>query len=214
MRKLLVGLTGGVGSGKSTVANMLALQGAAIIDVDQAGRWAVEENPDVREKIRAVFGNEMFFASDKLDRRRLGALIFADSVAREKLNKIVHPVMIARVRDLIQKTQQDVDTPYIVVDAALIFELGLDNKLDLTIVVNAPLEQCRQRVQKRDGLSEEAIRQRMAAQLPIKEKLRRADFVVENDDSLATLEKRAKQVHDWLLQKRHEMSSGTDLSNR
>ncbi len=200
MRKLVVGLTGGVGCGKSTVAAMLQRLGAHVIDVDLAGRWAVEENAGVREQIRSVFGDDVFSAPDQIDRGRLGAIIFADPAAREKLNRIVHPVMLQRVRQLIAE-QRESAAPYtyIIVDAALIFELDLDKELDRTVAVSAPLEACIRRIRLRNGLTEKQVRQRMAAQLPVNEKIRRADYVLRNNGDLDTLQGRVNELHNWLM---------------
>jgi len=200
MRKLVVGLTGGVGCGKSTVAGMLQQLGAKIIDVDQAGRWAVEENAGVREQIRAAFGDEVFLLSDQIDRRKLGGIIFSDAMEREKLNRIVHPVMLQRVRKLIGELQKSQDSfTSIIVDAALIFELGLDQEMDRTVTVSAPLDVCIERVHLRTGLAKTEILQRMAAQLPLEEKIRRADYVLRNDGDLRSLQEKVNDLHNWLM---------------
>ena len=200
MRKLVVGLTGGVGCGKTTVAEMLQQLGAQVIDVDQAGRWAVEQNVGVREQIRTTFGDKVFISSDQIDRRQLGTIIFADPIQREKLNRIVHPVMLQRVRQLIREQLKiNASGLYVIVDAALIFELGLDKEVDRTITVSAPLEICRQRIRRRNGLSAAEILQRMAAQLPIEEKIRRADYVLCNDGDLEILQGKVSELHNWLI---------------
>ncbi|NOY59664.1 MAG: dephospho-CoA kinase [Calditrichaeota bacterium] len=198
-KSLIVGLTGIPGSGKSEVARMLAQRGAIIVDVDLAGRWAVEENESVREQIRRTFGDAVFIG-DELDRRKLGALIFADKNMRDELNRIVHPAMLQRVDDLINESSKTANAPYIVVDAALIFELGLDKKVDVTVTVSSPIETCIKRAMQRDGLDREEVMQRIKSQLPQEEKVKRADYVLRNDGDRVNLEKEVGKLHDWLLE--------------
>lgn len=198
-KSLIVGLTGIPGSGKSKVSGMLAQHGAIIVDVDLAGRWVVEENKNVLEQIRQTFGDAVFIG-DELDRRKLGALIFADQNMRDKLNRIVHPVMLQRVDDLINESLKTGHAPYIVVDAALIFELGLDKKVDVTVTVSSPIEICIKRAMQRDGLGREQVMQRIKSQLPQEEKIRRADYVLRNDGDRGNLEKEVKKLHNRLLE--------------
>lgn len=197
---LVVGLAGIPGSGKSKVAAMLAQRGAIIVDVDLAGRWAVEKNESVREQIRRTFGDAVFIG-DELDRRKLGALIFADKNMRDKLNRIVHPVMLQRVDDLVSEAIKAGKAPYIIVDAALVFELGLDKKVDVTVTVRSPIETCIKRVMQRDGLGREEVMQRIKSQLPQEEKVKRADYILPNDGGRGQLEEEVEKLLSW-LQKR------------
>lgn len=179
---------------------MLAQRGAIIVDVDLAGRWAVEKNESVREQIRRTFGDAVFIG-DELDRRKLGALIFADKNMRDKLNRIVHPVMLQRVDDLVSEAIKAGKAPYIIVDAALVFELGLDKKVDVTVTVRSPIETCIKRVMQRDGLGREEVMQRIKSQLPQEEKVKRADYILPNDGGRGQLEEEVEKLLSW-LQKR------------
>lgn len=196
-KMLVVGLTGIPGSGKSLVSEMLGTRGAVIVDVDLAGKWAVEENENVRKQIRRTFGDGVFIG-DELDRRKLGSLIFADKSLREKLNRIVHPVMLQRVDDLINNAIQAEKAPYIIVDAALIFELGLDKKVDVTVTVTSPIETCLRRMMQRDGIDREKAMQRIKSQLPQEEKIKRADYVLQNDGSREHLNDEVEKLILWL----------------
>jgi dephospho-CoA kinase len=201
MPKLRVGITGCIGSGKSTVANMLKAYDAVVVDMDAAGRWAVEQNVTVQHELRRVFGDSMFEEHGGLNRKKLATLIFADATALAQLNGIVDPVMLARVREQISLAETgSPKAPYIVVDAALVFELNFDQELDRVVTVSAPLELCFKRVQSRTGLARSEIVQRYLAQLSQEEKIARSDYVVENDGSMEALRIQVRELDHWLMQ--------------
>jgi dephospho-CoA kinase len=196
----VVGLTGCPGSGKSLVASMLGKHGARIVDVDEAGRWAVDNHADVHRRLSAAFGADIFAEDGNLDRRKLGALVFADPEKLARLNEIVHPVMLDRVRRLIREAQEP-DVPYIVLDAALIFELSLDRLADLTVTVDAPFEVCAQRIRMRNALTTAEIKARFRAQLPREIKRKRADYVILNRGGLDQLQRKVEKLHAWLVER-------------
>jgi dephospho-CoA kinase len=175
---LRVGLTGNIGSGKSTVAALLAKRGAAVIDADALARTATEDRA-VRERIARDLGPE-FVTEDGIDRPALAALVFEEAEARRRLEAIIHPwvraAAAAREAELIAGPRP----PVIVHDVPLLFESGLDADMDATVVVTAPLETRIDRVARRRGLDERAVRARDAAQLPLAVKAERATFVVDN----------------------------------
>ena len=196
MSKKLVGITGCPGCGKSVVAKLLTEKGAALIDVDQAGRWALEQHTQIRSKIRSVFGNKVFHSDNTINRKKLGTVVFADPAQLLILNRIVHPKMLERVYLLIKKERKSIgDAPYIVVDAALLYELKLDKSLDIIVTVDAPLEKCVERLIKRDELSKKEIEQRISAQLPQEEKVEKADIVVYNEGTIDELQIKTNQLH-------------------
>ena len=194
----VVGLTGCPGSGKTLVASMLGEYGARIVDVDEAGRWAVDNHADVRRRLSAAFGADIFADDGNLDRRTLGALVFADPEKLARLNEIVHPVMLARVRRLIREAEEP-DVPYIVLDAALIFELSLDRVADVTVTVDAPFEVCAGRIRQRNGLTTGEIKARFRAQLPREIKKKRAEYVIVNRGDLGQLQRKVEKLHAWLV---------------
>ena len=195
--------TASPGSGKSSVADRLHAYGAPVIDVDQAGRWAVEHNPHVRQEIRRAFGDH-YFHQDSLDREKMAGTIFSDEQQRTRFHHIVHPVMLERVRDLMQQALSSaIDFPYIVVDAALVFELSLHQRVDCVITVYAPIELCITRVQQRSQLTRSEIIARMQAQLPQEEKIRRADYTIDNSGPMADLAEQVHRCHQWLLHCKH-----------
>jgi dephospho-CoA kinase len=163
---------------------MLAELGAAIIDADVLAREVVEPGMPAFDRIVERFGRSIVDpGSGALDRRRLGALVFADEAARKDLNGIVHPEVAALAARRMQEAA-DGGAPLIVYDVPLLYENGLDRMLGAVVVVNASPAVQRARIKARDGLSDGEIEQRIAAQMPLSEKVARADFVIENDGDL------------------------------
>ena len=193
MTPVQVGLTGNIGSGKSSVARLFAERGAAVIDADVLAREATED-PAVLQEIAATFGNEVL-EDGALNRAALAARVFDDPDARAALNAIIHP-WVAREREARNEAlAARVSPPAVVVhDVPLLFEVGLDAEMDKTVVVDAPLELRIARVVARSGLTADEVRSRDAAQLPLAEKVRRADFVIDNSGGLERLELQVETI--------------------
>lgn len=192
MTPLQVGLTGNIGSGKSTVARLFAERGAAVIDADVLARAATAD-PAVLREIAATFGQDLVI-DGKLNRSRLAAVVFDDPEARARLNAVVHPwVRHEREAEVAALEAQTPPPAVIVHDVPLLFEVGLDAEMDKTLVVDAPLELRLARAIQRSGLTPDEVRARDAAQLPLAEKVRRADFILHNDGDMAALR---RQVDD------------------
>lgn len=188
------GLTGGIGSGKSSVAALLRERGVPVVDADELAREAVAAGSAGLAEVVAAFGPEVVGPDGELDRKRVGSLVFADSAARKRLNAITHPI----VRRLSQERFAALDAAGVSLaayDVPLLFEVGLDQVLRPVVVVAAREATQLARVVARDALSEADVRARLAAQLPLAEKRARADHVLEND---GTREDLARQV-DALL---------------
>jgi len=198
MTKIVVGVTGGIGCGMSEVAKRLKILGATVINMDRIGRKVVEEDSSVRAQLKQIFGEQYFEADGSLNRKKLGTLVFSDQKARQALEEIVHPKMIARTKAEIDKKIKVGKHSLIVVDAALIYELGLDDEMEYTVVVKAPLELRINRVRQRDGLSDREINDRISAQIPLKKKLAEADYVISNGKSLIDLDKEVQSLYRWL----------------
>ena len=193
MTPLQVGLTGNIGSGKSSVARFFAERGAAVIDADALARKATED-PAVLREIAAVFGEEVL-ENSALDRAALAARVFDNPEARAALNAIIHPWVGRERAAKAAAFAAQIPPPAVVIhDVPLLFEVGLDAEMDKTVVVDAPLELRMARVGERSDLTAEEVRARDAAQLPLAEKVRRADFVVDNSGELEELEPQVEAV--------------------
>lgn len=180
---MIIGLTGGIGSGKTTVAALLAQKGAFVIDTDLIAREVVEPGP-VLDAIQREFGAGVILPDGGLDRPALARIIFTDDAKRARLNQLTHPEILKRVLSIIG-TQPPGAT--IVVVVPLLFESGFERSCDQTLVVLAPPEQRRQRLQDRDGISGTDVESRMRAQLPDAEHERRAGIIIRNDGNLTAL---------------------------
>jgi dephospho-CoA kinase len=186
-----LGLTGSIGSGKSTVAEMLRSRGIPVLDADAIARQ-VSRNPDTLEAVSLEFGPEFVLETD-LNRPKVAELVFNNPEARGRLNAIIHP----RVRAEMARLQTNLElegAKLVVQDIPLLFENGYEKLFDATILVDAPLEKRIARVQARDGLAREAILARDAAQMPANEKRLRATYILENDGELAHLERKLVAV--------------------
>jgi dephospho-CoA kinase len=192
---LRVGLTGGIGSGKSEVSKRLAACGAALIDADVAARAVVEPGTPGLGEITAVFGREVLLPDGRLNRERLGQIVFADDGARAKLNAIVHPLVHERTQQLEQQAAATLGPGGIVVhDVPLLAENGLQHGFDTVIVVDAPDDQRLQRLIETRGMTAEHARERMAAQASRDQRLAIADIVVDNSGTLADLDQQVAEV--------------------
>ena len=194
----LIGLTGGIATGKSTVAAELARFGATVIDADALAREVVEPGTPALGEIALRFGGEMISADGRLDRARLGSVVFADAEARRDLERITHP----RVRDLMQQriaAALAADADLIVAEVPLLFETRSEALYEGVMVAYAPADVQLQRLMTRDGIDEAAARQRLSAQIAIDEKRARATWVIDNSGSLDVTREQVARWWDALL---------------
>ena len=190
---IVIGLTGGIGSGKSEVSRMLKEFGAEIIDADRVGHEAYLPNTETYDKVVAEFGDDILQTDGAIDRKKLGARIFAEPEARERLNAIVHPRMYAMVEERIQRLREQGATA-VVLDAAILIEAGWDSLVDEVWVVAAPEEMVVQRIGQRNGLPAEQVRQRIRAQITSEERARHAAVVIDNSEGLDELSTQVREV--------------------
>jgi len=189
----LVGLTGGIATGKSTFAAALRMAGAPVVDADRLARDAVRRGSPALEEIVRAFGPEVLGPDGELDRPRMAARVFADPAARARLESIVHPaVRRAVAAETARLAAQGHDLAFY--DVPLLFETGLDREVDCVLVVFAPREVQRERLAARDGLGPAEAEARLAAQMPVEEKALRADIVVTNEGDVAALRAKAAPV--------------------
>ncbi len=189
----VVGLTGGIASGKSTFAEALRARSAPVVDADALTRAAVAPGSPALAEIARAFGTGVLAADGTLDRKRMAALVFGDPDARRRLEAITHPaVRRAMTEETARLSAAGNDLAFY--DTPLLFEVGLDRTLDCVVVVWAPPAVQRARLAARDGLGAADADARLAAQLPIDEKAARADFVVENAGAVDELGPKADRL--------------------
>lgn len=193
---LKVGLTGGIGAGKSAVSRLLGELGAVVVDADLIAREVVEPGTEGLRAVRAEFGDAVLAPDGSLDRAALGAVVFADPERLAALNAVVHPLVAARSAELEAAAGPDA---VVVHDVPLIAENGLAPLYDRVLVVDASEETQLDRLTRLRGMTEADARARMAAQASREERLAVADVVIDNDGSLADLEARVRQVWSGLL---------------
>ncbi|MFE2279324.1 dephospho-CoA kinase [Streptomyces sp. NPDC059454] len=193
---LKVGLTGGIGAGKSEVSRLLVECGAVLIDADRIAREVVEPGTPGLAAVVDVFGTEVLTADGRLDRPKLGSIVFADPERLAVLNSIVHPLVGARSRELEEEAAEDA---VVIHDVPLLTENGLAPLYDLVIVVDASPETQLDRLVGRRGMTAEDARARMAAQATREQRREIADIVIDNDVPLDELEQRVEDVWSGLV---------------
>jgi len=192
---LIVGLTGGIGSGKSTVAEAFRQLGIDTVDADQASRKVVEPGMPALAAIAEHFGGEIIQSDGNLDRAALRQIIFTDPVQKQWLESLLHPL----IRDWIVQQLQASTSPYVILESPLLFETDQYQLVDKTVLVDVPVELQIERACARDDNQADQIQRIIDAQLPRQEKLSRADLVLDNSPPLDSLAQRVAALHETLL---------------
>ncbi|MCR4893148.1 MAG: dephospho-CoA kinase [Eubacteriales bacterium] len=188
----IVGVTGGVGSGKSTVSKILSKElPGFLIDADEISR-KVSELPETKDRIRQEFGDGVF-KGDELDRKKLGKIVFSDPAKRAILNGIIHPMVKKVFRE---RTVEHGDNEYIIYDCPLLIEADLQHDVDLTLLVYVDEDLQLERVMTRDGLGKKDALDRINSQMKLEDKIPLSDIVVYNDSDLEDLKERVKAAAD------------------
>jgi dephospho-CoA kinase len=195
---LLVGLTGNIGSGKSTVAQLLSERGATIIDADVLARRAVEVGTEAHRAIVERWGTSILAPDGTLDRAALRRVVFSDPAELEQLNAIVHPEVERMRAELAERARQRGDR-IVVCDIPLLFERRMTERFERIVLVDAPRPVRLERLVRERGLRETEAMDMIVAQMPAELKRARADFVIDNDGSLTALDQRVAEVWDALL---------------
>ena len=196
---LAIGVTGGIGSGKTKVCKMFSAFGAIFIQADKVAQEIMETDQGVIRQICQVFGRDAYLSSGSLNKPFISSLIFKNHKLQERINKIVHPLVIYRIDSIIKKTKSSGLIPLVVTEAALIYEARSENIFDYMIVVDAPQSIRLQRIKERDGSSRTEILDRMNSQMSTDEKISRADFVIKNNSTLEHLEMQTKFIYSILI---------------
>lgn len=196
---MLIGLTGGIGSGKSTVADIFNKYGFPIIDSDKIARDVVEPNEEAWKKIVQYFGKGILNSDKTLDRKKLGEIIFQDPEKREELNQITHPIIISRILAEAEALQKKYE--HIIVDVPLLYESNSENLFDLIIVVYVDKSTQLQRVIERDKIGQALALAKIDAQLSLEIKKDKADFVLYNDGDLEKTKQQVEAIIEIILGK-------------
>ncbi|WP_198156421.1 dephospho-CoA kinase [Thermobifida cellulosilytica] len=188
---LTVGLTGGIGSGKSSVARRLAEYGALVIDADAVAREVVEPGTPALAEIVAEFGEQVLTPDGRLDRPKLGAIVFADEAKLARLNEIVHPRVGQRTQELMERAGEGTIVVY---DVPLLVENGLADRYDVVVVVDVPVETQVERVVANRGMPADQVRARIRAQADREQRRAVADIVIDNSGTEQELDARVAEV--------------------
>lgn len=195
----VIGLTGGIGSGKSEVSRMLQALGAEIIDADRIGHQAYRPRTEAWEAVVAAFGEQILQPNGEVDRKKLGAIVFAESDALARLNAIMHPRMYKMLKERLEELREQ-GTEVAVVEAAVLIEAGWTPLVDEIWVTEAEEDVVVGRVRLRSNLPEEEIRRRIRSQLSREERASRATAVIENNGGLEELRQRVQELWDSRVQ--------------
>ncbi|HSB03673.1 MAG TPA: dephospho-CoA kinase [Thermodesulfobacteriota bacterium] len=191
---LIVGLTGGVASGKSTISNILREEGAYLIDADQIARDLVRPDTPTWHELIKTFGEEILQRDGSIHRKKLATLVFSSSEKRSLLNRILHPRIKEETQRRLKEIGQKDPEAVVVIDAALLVETGDYRWMDRVIVVYSTKAQQIERLRERDRASEEEAQRIVSAQMPTEEKLNVADFVIRNEGSLQETRQKTQEV--------------------
>lgn len=195
---LIVGLTGGVASGKSVVSRILKEEGAYLIDADQIARELVQPRTSAWEELVKVFGKEILQKNGSIHRKQLAAKVFSDPTQRDLLNRTLHPRIKEEMGRRLKAIGQKDPEAIVVIDAPLLVETGNHREMDKVIVVISTEAQQIARLREREGMDQEEARRIMASQMATKEKVKVADFVIRNEGSIEETERRAREVFQEL----------------
>lgn len=178
-----MGVTGGIGSGKTLVCNVFGRLGIPVYDADSRAKWLMDHRESLKEKIAGLLG-EGAYRAGKLDREYVARRVFSDGELLERLNRVVHPEVRDHYAEWVTK---QADAPYVIEEAAILFESGADRFMDMTVLVYAPEQLRLARVMERDGVEEKEVRQRMSRQMSEEKKKELADAVIFNDEKAMLL---------------------------
>ena len=206
-------MTGGIGSGKSTVCSLFSQLGRFVISADEIASRLSDHDENVKNRILKTFGKEVYFKNGLLNRKRVADLVFQHESLRKKLNAILHPQVFRAIDAQVQKLSDSRRSPYVVIEAALIYETGMDERLDYTIVVDAREDTRIKRVMARDGCTRKEVLDRIHSQMPVEKKLKKADFVIGNERSRSELMPKVKLIDSLLDQVVNTKTHRNELSN-
>jgi dephospho-CoA kinase len=196
-----VGLTGGIASGKSTVCKMLRSKGASILDADLVAHSLIRKGKPSYAHVLETFGQDILGPDGEIDRGKLGTLVFGDPEHLNLLTRILHPEVIRQILAELAKIEDETPQARVIVDASVLIESGFYRSFQYLIVVSCQPEQQRERLKARSNLLEEQVRQRITSQIPLEQKAKFADWVIDNSGSLNDTRMQVDRLWDELVQR-------------
>lgn len=196
---LKIGLTGGIGSGKSEVSKFLKKWGAYVFDADQEAKAIIEENKIVQKEIIKEFGTDVINKENKIEKKKLARIAFQDDFHQSKLNAVVHPYVFKKIDETFEKIVSENKYKMFIVDAALIYESGADTHMDYVVLVKSLLRYRTQRVMSNGEISRDDFMKRVDLQWSDEDKEHLADYIIQNNADIKTLEKESKKIFETLF---------------
>lgn len=184
-----IGITGGMGSGKTTLSNILKNMGFPVYNTDKAAAEIMKSEEKIISKIKKIFGEDIYDESGILDKKKLASLIFKDVEKLEAVNRLIHPEVMRDFKKWYESRTEDM----VFCESAILFESGWENEFDYILCVTADIDKRIERIRKRDGISREAVMERLKNQMPEKEKCMRSDFILCNNE-VSSLEQEVRKL--------------------
>ena len=197
---LKIGLTGGIGSGKSEVSKFFQAWGAYIFDADKEAKHIINTDKNAQKEIIKEFGSDVIDADQNIDKQKLARVAFQDEFHQLALNSIIHPHVFKKIDSAFEKIQQQNKHNCFVVDAALIYESGADTHMDYVIVITSLLRYRTERVMSRNNMTRDDFLKRVSLQWPDEDKEHMADYIIQNNSDLNNLERESKKIFDSSIQ--------------
>ncbi len=194
-----MGITGGIGSGKTSLAEIFKILGAVIIDADKVGKKVLENNKNVFKKIINEFGKDVIEKENKISRKKLASIVFNDREKLDKLNSIIHPPMIKLIKEEISKEFKQKRNPMIVVDAALIYEAKMEDKFDYIINVCADVKNRMKRTALKNKISKKEVERRINSQILEEIKIKKSHYNIENNGTIEELKINGEIIFNKIL---------------
>jgi len=191
---LIVGLTGGIASGKSTIADMFKREGAYIIDIDMISRDVVKPGKPAWQDVVHIFGKEVLNEDQTLNRKKVGDIVFSDAEKRKKLEEIIHPKITAETLMKINEIAKKDNQAIVIIDIPLLIETDKQDTVNKVVLVYTSPQGQIERLVKRDGLSLEDAHKRLTSQMPIENKKKYAHYIINNEEPLKEVQKRVKEI--------------------
>lgn len=197
----VIGLTGGIGSGKSTMAELFSERCARMIYADDLAKDILWNDETVHEQVAEMFGKSVCDENGRIVKEKLADMVFQDQKSVQKLNAVIHPAVVRKISDIVRKTEEDRSHTLIVVEAALIYEAGIEGLFDMIISVVAPEKERIARIVRRDNTDEKSVIVRINQQLPEKVHFERSDIVIKNDTTSEQFKAAARGIIDEIFRK-------------